>query len=46
VFYVRGPYRGIILKAFGATTQLTELDWRAEVSHGNVIVEEELEVGL
>jgi hypothetical protein len=34
------------LKIFGATTQLRELDWRVEVSHGKFVVEEELEVGL
>jgi hypothetical protein len=34
------------LKIFGATTQLTEIDWRIEVSHGKFVVEEELEVGL
>jgi hypothetical protein len=27
-------------------TQLRELDWRIEVSHGKFVVEEELEVGL
>jgi hypothetical protein len=31
---------------FGATTQLTELDWRVEVSHAKFIVEEEIEVSL
>jgi hypothetical protein len=35
-----------ILKAFGATTQLTDSDWRGEVSHGKFVVEEKLEFGL
>jgi hypothetical protein len=35
----------IILKTFGATMQLTELDWRVKVSHRKFVVEE-LEVGL
>jgi hypothetical protein len=34
------------LTTFGATTQLRELDWRVEVSHGKFVVEVELEVGL
>jgi hypothetical protein len=34
------------LEEFGATTQLTDLDWRVEVSHGKFLVEEELEVDL
>jgi hypothetical protein len=46
VFSVLDPYRGVILKRFGATTQLTEWNWRVEVSHGKFVVEDELEVGL
>jgi hypothetical protein len=34
------------LKTFGTTTQLTELDLSAEVSHGKFVVKEELEVGM
>jgi hypothetical protein len=45
-FSVRGPRQGVILKTLGATTQLTEFDWRVEVSHGKFVVEEELEFGL
>jgi hypothetical protein len=45
MFSVRGPRRSVILKTFGATTQLTKLDWRFEVNHGKFVVEEELEVG-
>jgi hypothetical protein len=46
VFSVRGLGRGVILKTFGATTQLTEFDWKFEVSHGKFVVEDKLEVGL
>jgi hypothetical protein len=45
MFSVRGPCQGVILKTF-ATTQFTELDWRVEVSHGEFVVEEELEISL
>jgi hypothetical protein len=43
---MRGPCRGVVLKTFGATTQLRGLGWRVEVSHGKFEVEEEEEVGL
>jgi hypothetical protein len=45
MFSVRGPCRRVILKTYGATTQLRALDWRVEVSHGKFVVEE-LEVSL
>jgi hypothetical protein len=46
VFSVRGQCREVILKTFGATTQLRELDWRIEISHGKFVVKEQLEVGV
>jgi hypothetical protein len=46
MFSVYGPCLGVILKTFGATTQLSKVDWRVEVSYGKFVVEEELEVGL
>jgi hypothetical protein len=45
-YSVRGPCQGIILKTFSTTMQLTELDWRVELSHRKFVVEEELEVSL
>jgi hypothetical protein len=44
MFPVRAPCRGVFLKTFGDATQLREFDWRFEVSHGKLVVEEELEV--
>jgi hypothetical protein len=44
--HVRGPCQGVILKTFGTTTRLRELDYRVEVSQGKFVVEEELKVWL
>lgn len=44
VFSMHDLCRGVIMKTFSATVQLTELDWKVEVNHVMCLLEEELEV--